>query len=219
MLTFLLFGGCPIIPLHFCNTYILTLLEPDFTIYLYKVIPISFFVLGVANLGKLYIVPFPMYLKLLLFLFYVFSCLYFIIIFFSDIFFLLKLFAIENPILESIIYKQTKKKKNYQPLYPSLRLLKTNLFCLLPRRNPTPYLPLPSLSPYHPYPPPPDSRLNQIKCQKVLVFKTFSTCCHFLLYIACFFSLFNEIFSSMFLTFVISRIKDFIFNDSDFLEL
>ena len=166
MLTFLLFGGCPIIPLHFCNTYILTLLEPDFTIYLYKVIPISFFVLGVANLGKLYIVPFPMYLKLLLFLFYVFSCLYFIIIFFSDIFFLLKLFAIENPILESIIYKQTKKKKNYQPLYPSLRLLKTNLFCLLPRRNPTPYLPLPSLSPYHPDPPPPDPKAESHKMSK-----------------------------------------------------
>ena len=118
MLTFLLFGSCPIIPLHFCNTYILTLLEPDFTIYLYKVIPISFFVLGVANLGKLYIVPFPMYLKLLLFLFYVFSCLYFIIIFFSDIFFLLKLFAIENPILESIIYKQTKKKKELSATLP-----------------------------------------------------------------------------------------------------
>ena len=33
------------------------------------------------------------------------------------------------------------------------------------------------------------------------------------------FSLFNEIFSSMFLTFVISRIKVFIFNDSDLLEL
>ena len=167
MLTFLLFGGLShSTPALLQYVYILTLLEPDFTIYLYKVIPISFFVLGVANLGKLYIVPFPMYLKLLLFLFYVFSCLYFIIIFFSDIFFLLKLFAIENPILESIIYKQTKKKKNYQPLYPSLRLLKTNLFCLLPRRNPTPYLPLPSLSPYHLYPPPPDSKAESDKMSK-----------------------------------------------------
>ena len=34
-----------------------------------------------------------------------------------------------------------------------------------------------------------------------------------------FFSLFNEISSSMFFTFEISRIKDFIFNDSDLLEL
>ena len=168
MLTFLLFGGLShSTPALLQYVYILTLLEPDFTIYLYKVIPISFFVLGVANLGKLYIVPFPMYLKLLLFLFYVFSRLYFIIIFFSDIFFLLKLFAIENPILESIIYKQTKKKKNfYQPLYPSLRLLKINLFCLLPRLNPTPYLPLPSLSPYHLYPPPPDSKAESDKMSK-----------------------------------------------------
>ena len=47
-LLFIVFG-CPITPLFFYannyNTSVLTLLEPDFTIYLYKVIPISFFVL------------------------------------------------------------------------------------------------------------------------------------------------------------------------------
>ena len=71
------------------------------------------------------------------------------------------------------------------------------------------------------YPPPPDSNaeLNQIKCQKVLIFKTFSTCCHFLLYIVCFFSLFIEIFCSMFLTFMISLIKNFIINYLHLLEL
>ena len=37
-----------------------------------------------------------------------------------------------------INYKlQTKKKKIYHPLYPSIRLLKTNRFCLLSRLNPT----------------------------------------------------------------------------------
>ena len=46
--------------------------------------------------------------------------------------------------------------------------------------------------------PPPTQRLNLIKSQIVLIFKTFSTCCHFLLYIICFFSLFIEIFSSIF---------------------
>ena len=58
-----------------------------------------------------------------------------------------------------------------------------------------------------------------MKYQQALLFKTFSTSCHFLLYVACLFSLFNETFSSMFLTFVITQIKDFIFNDSDLLEL
>ena len=28
---------------------------------------------------------------------------------------------------------------------------------------------------------------NQVKCRNILVFKTFSTCCHLLLYIVCFF--------------------------------
>ena len=86
---------------------------------------------------------------------------------------------------------QTNEKKKeilYHPIYPSLRLLKTNPFCLFPRLNPTPLLPL-------------TQRLNQTKCQKVWVFKTFSTCCHLLLYMACYFLLLNEIFSSMFLTF------------------
>ena len=86
---------------------------------------------------------------------------------------------------------QTNEKKKeilYHPIYPSLRLLKTNPFCLFPRLNPTTLLPL-------------TQRLNQTKCQKVWVFKTFSTCCHLLLYMACYFLLLNEIFSSMFLTF------------------
>ena len=182
-------GVCPIVPLHFCNTYILTLLEPDFTIYLYKVIPISFFVLGVANLGKLYNMPFPMYLKLLLFLFYVFSCLYFIIIFFSDIFFLLKLFAIENPILESTIYKQTKKKRRTSISHFSRPsgYWKPTSFVYSLVLTPPPTFPYPPYPPTTPTPHPPTQRLNHIKCQKVLVFKTFSTCWYFLLYIACFF--------------------------------
>ena len=58
-----------------------------------------------------------------------------------------------------------------------------------------------------------------MKYQQALLFKTFSTSCHFLLYVACLFSLFHESFSSMFLIFVISQIKYFIFNDSDILEL
>ena len=60
---------------------------------------------------------------------------------------------------------ETKKKKILPPTLPvPLWLLKTNDFCLLLRQ-----------------------RLNQVICPNVLVFKTFSTCCHFLLYIACFF--------------------------------
>ena len=39
-------------------------------------------------------------------------------------------------------------------------------------------LPTPSAYPYTP----PSQKLNKIKCQIVLVFKTFSTCCHFLLH-------------------------------------
>ena len=86
-------------------------------------------------------------------------------------------------------------------------ILKTIFFCLLPRLNLTPHSA--------------DSKAesNQVKCQKVLVFKTFSTCCYFLLYIVCFFSLFIEVFFSMFLSFMISLIKNFVMNDSDRLEL
>ena len=71
--------------------------------------------------------------------------------------------------------KQTHKKATfYHAIYPSLWLLKSNCFCLLPRLIPIPPLNTPTL------------RLNHVKCWKVLVFKTFSTCCHFLLYIVCF---------------------------------
>ena len=72
-----------------------------------------------------------------------------------------------------INYNNKRKKTLIPPTFPSLRLLKTNPFCLLPRLKP--------LSPS------PTQRLNQIKFQEILVFKTFSTCCHFVLYIACFF--------------------------------
>ena len=72
-------------------------------------------------------------------------------------------------LLQSLVFfvslGETKKKKILPPTLPvPLWLLKTNDFCLLLRQ-----------------------RLNQVICPNVLVFKTFSTCCHFLLYIACFF--------------------------------
>ena len=98
--------------------------------------------------------------------------------------------------------KQTKTNKTfYHPLYPSLWLLKTIFFCLLLHLNSTLPLPLHSSRP--------KGQIKSGKMSKVLVFKTFSTYCHFLLYIVCFFSLFIKFFSSMFLTFMISLIKDF----------
>ena len=57
--------------------------------------------------------------------------------FFSNIFFLLKIFY--NREAYFINYNlQTNKQKIYHPLYLFLRLLKTNLFCLLPHLNPIP---------------------------------------------------------------------------------
>ena len=68
--------------------------------------------------------------------------------------------------------KQTKTNETfYHPLYPSLWLRKTIFFSLIPRLNPTP---TPNGS---------KAESNQVKCQKVLAFKTFLICCHFLLYI------------------------------------
>ena len=118
--------------------------------------------------------------------------------------FSLILLRIEKPIQKTVIYKQMKKKKK-STTHRSGNWKPTTFA----------YSPILTLHP-------PIQKLNQVKCQKVLVFKTFSTCCHFRhfhLYIVWFFSLFIEIFSSMFLTFMISLTKDFIFNDSDLLEL
>ena len=54
--------------------------------------------------------------------------------FFVTFFFLFKI--IYNKEAYFINYNlQTNEKKLYHPLYPSLRLLKTNPFCLLPRLN------------------------------------------------------------------------------------
>ena len=119
--------------------------------------------------------------------------------------FSLILLRIEKPIQKTVIYKQMKKKKKSSTTHHSGNWKPTTFA----------YSPILTLHP-------PIQKLNQVKCQKVLVFKTFSTCCHFRhfhLYIVWFFSLFIEIFSSMFLTFMISLTKDFIFNDSDLLEL
>ena len=119
--------------------------------------------------------------------------------------FSLILLRIEKPIQKTVIYKQMKKKKKSSTTHRSGNWKPTTFA----------YSPILTLHP-------PIQKLNQVKCQKVLVFKTFSTCCHFRhfhLYIVWFFSLFIEIFSSMFLTFMISLTKDFIFNDSDLLEL
>ena len=104
--------------------------------------------------------------------------------------FSLILLRIEKPIQKTIIYKQMKKKKNLPPTFMHRPVTENQLL-----------LPIPVLTLH-----PPIQKLNQVKYQKVLVFKTFSTCCHFrdfLLYIVWFFSLFIEIFSSMFLTFMI----------------
>ena len=69
-----------------------------------------------------------------------------------------------------------------------------------------------------PLPSPSTQRLNQIKCQIYLFSKKFQlSVIFFCTY--CYFSLFIEIFSSMFLIFVISLIKDFNINDADLLEL
>ena len=119
--------------------------------------------------------------------------------------FSLILLRIEKPIQKTVIYKQMKKKKKSSTTHRSGNWKPTTFA----------YSPILTLHP-------PIQKLNQVKCQKVLVFKTFSTCCHFRhfhLYIVWFFSLFIEIFSSMFLTFMILLTKDFIFNDSDLLEL
>ena len=121
--------------------------------------------------------------------------------------FSLILLRIEKPIQKTIIYKQMKKKKKST----------THFYASSGNWKPTTFAYSPVLTLH-----PPIQKLNQVKYQKVLVFKTFSTCCHFrdfLLYIVWFFSLFIEIFSSMFLTFMISLTKDFIFNDSDLQEL
>ena len=95
-------------------------------------------------------------------------CLFEIFLLFLLTFFFSKSFLIKKTYFTNYKLQTNKKEK----LYPSLWLLKTNFFCLLPRLT---------------HVLPPTQRLNQIKCQIVLVFKTLSTCCHFLLYIVCFF--------------------------------
>ena len=74
---------------------------------------------------------------------------------------------------------------------------------------------LPNFSTYSYFPP--TQRLNHIKCQIVLVFKTFPNSCHFPLYILFFLIVYWNFL--LFLIFVISLIKDFHVNDSDLLEL
>ena len=124
-------------------------------------------------------------------------------LFFVTFFFFLKLFTIEKPILYAKNYKQKRKTSST-----------THFTCPYGYWKPTPFVysigvPLPS--------PLATQRLNQI-CQEILVFKTFSTCCHFLLCIVSFFFIVYWNFF-LFLTLVISLIKDFNINDSDFLEL
>ena len=122
--------------------------------------------------------------------------------FFVTIFFLFKIiYNREAYFMNYNLQTNVKKKSTIHFTCPSG-------YC---KRTPFVYSPVLNLPP-----PTLTQKLNQIKCQKV---KKSSTSCHFLLYISCLFSLFNEIFSSIFLNFVISRIKDFIFNDSDLLEL
>ena len=84
------------------------------------------------------------------------------------------------------------KKKFLSPILPVPLVTENQLLLSTVLTRPTPTL-LPPLI----------QRLIQVKYQIVLVFKTFLTCCHFLLYIMFFFSLFIEISSSIFLTFVI----------------
>ena len=125
-------------------------------------------------------------------------------LFFVTFFFFLKLFTIEKPILYAKNYKQKRKTTSST----------THFTCPYGYWKPTPFVysigvPLPS--------PLAIQRLNQI-CQEILVFKTFSTCCHFLLCIVSFFFIVYWNFF-LFLTLVISLIKDFNINDSDFLEL
>ena len=99
-------------------------------------------------------------------------------------------------------------KTFYHPLYPSLWLLKTISFYLLPRLNLTPLTPR-------------FKSWGWIKAGKVpksFGLQNIFNLLPFSLVHLCFFIVYWN-FSSMFLTFMISLIKDFIINDADLLEL
>ena len=67
-------------------------------------------------------------------------------------------------------------------------------------------------------PSPTESRKTELS-KVTFFFKTFSTCCHFVLHILFISSLFIECFPSMFLAVAISLIRDLNINEFDFLEL
>ena len=92
------------------------------------------------------------------------------LIFFPAIFFLFKtIYNWKTYFINYKLQKKIKNKKKYKKLLPPILLIP--LVTENQLLSPTPLA--------YPYPSP-TRRLNQIKCQTFLVFKTFSTCCHFL---------------------------------------